>query len=218
MLLFTAVAYTSCRKTDECAGMVCKNGGICNNGICKCPAGYEGNTCETKTDPCKNIACMNGGTCTGGQCKCPEGFTGQYCETDLCSLIDCFNGSSCIKGKCSCVKGYEGKNCETVTRNKFFGVWKNVSRNSNTTITISDGGDPDVSKANLVFSADTFTFQTMCEVLSTIALTGKGAKISGGEGVSNIIATFNGDAMVFRYDYANSCSSIKGITSEFTRQ
>lgn len=50
--LFTATVYTSCNKdkytyTDECANVVCQNGGNCLSGKCTCRAGFEGEHCET---------------------------------------------------------------------------------------------------------------------------------------------------------------------------
>lgn len=45
---FSAVTYTSCNN-DKCKSIVCAYGGVCNNGSCLCPSGYEGNQCETKT-------------------------------------------------------------------------------------------------------------------------------------------------------------------------
>jgi hypothetical protein len=42
---FTAVVYTSCNR-DKCKTITCANGGVCNNGACICPSGYEGTNCE----------------------------------------------------------------------------------------------------------------------------------------------------------------------------
>ncbi len=44
--IFFMVIYISCTR-DKCASVTCSNGGSCNNGICKCPSGYEGTTCQT---------------------------------------------------------------------------------------------------------------------------------------------------------------------------
>lgn len=41
----TLVMYDSCIK-DKCRQLVCDNGGVCVNGTCACPAGYEGATCS----------------------------------------------------------------------------------------------------------------------------------------------------------------------------
>ena len=41
-----ALVYTSCNR-DKCKTIVCAYNGVCNNGICTCPLGYEGTNCET---------------------------------------------------------------------------------------------------------------------------------------------------------------------------
>ncbi len=43
--VFFTVIYTSCNR-DKCKSIVCANGGICNDGACNCPSGYEGTNCE----------------------------------------------------------------------------------------------------------------------------------------------------------------------------
>lgn len=43
----SAVTYTGCNR-DKCGTVVCMNRGICNNGACTCPSGYEGANCETE--------------------------------------------------------------------------------------------------------------------------------------------------------------------------
>jgi hypothetical protein len=43
---FTATIMTSCNP-DACNDVVCANAGVCEDGSCKCPVGYEGTTCET---------------------------------------------------------------------------------------------------------------------------------------------------------------------------
>ena len=43
-----AVIYTSCTP-DKCKAIACAYGGSCEEGACKCRAGYEGPTCETVT-------------------------------------------------------------------------------------------------------------------------------------------------------------------------
>jgi hypothetical protein len=37
--------YTSCSK-NKCSGVSCQNGGTCNDGNCKCPAGTGGSNCS----------------------------------------------------------------------------------------------------------------------------------------------------------------------------
>jgi hypothetical protein len=39
--------YSSCVK-DGCKDVVCHNGGVCVNGACACPVGFEGTNCERK--------------------------------------------------------------------------------------------------------------------------------------------------------------------------
>lgn len=42
------ITFTSCNR-DECEGVQCQNGGLCdeNDGSCGCATGYEGSLCET---------------------------------------------------------------------------------------------------------------------------------------------------------------------------
>ncbi len=47
-IIGTASIFTSCEK-NACDGVDCKNGGSCGHGLCTCPTGYEGATCETKS-------------------------------------------------------------------------------------------------------------------------------------------------------------------------
>ncbi len=44
--VFAALVYSSCNR-DQCKSIVCAYGGVCNNGVCNCPSGYEGTNCET---------------------------------------------------------------------------------------------------------------------------------------------------------------------------
>ena len=37
----------ACKPGAKCGSSVCVNGGVCNNGKCNCPVGYEGNGCQT---------------------------------------------------------------------------------------------------------------------------------------------------------------------------
>lgn len=45
---FGAVTYSSCTP-DKCKSIVCAHGGVCKEGTCVCPTGYEGYQCETIT-------------------------------------------------------------------------------------------------------------------------------------------------------------------------
>ncbi len=46
-VLAAVTTISSCVK-DECADVVCQNGGTCVSGNCDCTAGYEGTLCETQ--------------------------------------------------------------------------------------------------------------------------------------------------------------------------
>lgn len=46
--VFSAVTYSSC-EGDKCKSIVCAYGGVCTDGQCLCPTGYEGPQCETVT-------------------------------------------------------------------------------------------------------------------------------------------------------------------------
>lgn len=43
---FCTVVYTSSCNQDKCKTIACANGGVCNDGACTCPSGYEGSNCE----------------------------------------------------------------------------------------------------------------------------------------------------------------------------
>jgi hypothetical protein len=59
ILLFAIITIVSCSKQGGtpiingtniqlCKNVVCQNAGTCINGICNCPAGFEGKECEAK--------------------------------------------------------------------------------------------------------------------------------------------------------------------------
>ncbi|XP_051912828.1 von Willebrand factor D and EGF domain-containing protein [Hippocampus zosterae] len=90
----------------------CLNGGACiAPGICQCPTGFHGETCQEAV--CR-VPCENGGTCTGLQtCSCPYGFVGPRCETMVCSR-HCHNSGQCVSpDECKCQPGWSGPSCET---------------------------------------------------------------------------------------------------------
>lgn len=45
---FSTMTYTSCNN-DKCKAIVCAYGGVCDDGNCICPSGYEGVHCEVVT-------------------------------------------------------------------------------------------------------------------------------------------------------------------------
>jgi hypothetical protein len=46
LTVFSGVTLSSC-KEDKCKAIVCAYGGVCSDGACLCPSGYEGPQCET---------------------------------------------------------------------------------------------------------------------------------------------------------------------------
>src|SRR3954469_12055622 len=74
------LTVASCQK-DKCAGVVCSNGGSCEDGNCKCTAGFTGAKCETHTDACDTIICYYGGACLSGTCHCQPHTSGPNCAT-----------------------------------------------------------------------------------------------------------------------------------------
>lgn len=73
LISFVSIVFNSCKKKDikynettlirPCDGVICFNGASCLDGICICPAGYEGNKCQIKWS---------------------DIFTGNYNATDAC--------------------------------------------------------------------------------------------------------------------------------------
>ena len=48
LLVCASLIGTSCNR-DKCKTVVCANNSTCNDGLCTCPAGYEGTNCESMT-------------------------------------------------------------------------------------------------------------------------------------------------------------------------
>lgn len=113
--------WSSCKK-DKCKDVTCKNNGTCEEGICKCPAGFSGVNCEI-ADPCYNVQCLNGGTCNNGVCTCASGYFKSDCS------VNCKNGATYSSGACLCATGYYGADCgtECSTCAGFVGNYKTVS-------------------------------------------------------------------------------------------
>lgn len=46
ILVYSLILSTGCKK-DPCEEVSCENGGICMDGECECPEGFQGNFCES---------------------------------------------------------------------------------------------------------------------------------------------------------------------------
>lgn len=57
-LSMNTLFYSSCGKDDPCDLITCLNGGVCINGECDCPEGYEGPDCSNIQTP-TNIRILN---------------------------------------------------------------------------------------------------------------------------------------------------------------
>ena len=81
LLTVVAVITIAACKQDKCDGVVCQNGGTCNDGVCQCNSAFTGANCETHTNGCDTIAprCLNGGTCANGICTCAPHYFGDSC-------------------------------------------------------------------------------------------------------------------------------------------
>lgn len=47
LMVSSAVFFNAC-TSDPCKNLICKNGGVCRDGRCRCTAGFEGPNCESK--------------------------------------------------------------------------------------------------------------------------------------------------------------------------
>ena len=113
-LLCSSIIFVSC---DACRKVECENGGTCVEGICDCPEGYSGTTCNVE-DLCvtQNVVCENGHNCITGTCDCKQPYYGELCA-DYC-LYGTYNN-----GDCDCNEGISGENCDVFSRDKFIGTY-----------------------------------------------------------------------------------------------
>jgi hypothetical protein len=97
--LFAVIAFslTSCK--DECKDVNCANGGTCNEGICTCPSGYEGELCETESRA-KIVANYSvSETCSQ---------TGAQTSTQQYNIVISKSSSDIVKVKIAPFAGYTG--------------------------------------------------------------------------------------------------------------
>ncbi len=90
---FTIIIFDSCKKSDPCESVFCFNGGICYDGKCHCPIGYEGEFCEIVI--VKRYDCVNGSCISNGS-------LGQYSSLAECqtSCGQSSSGYNCVNGNC----------------------------------------------------------------------------------------------------------------------
>lgn len=90
----TLTIFFACESEDPCENITCLNEGICNNGDCNCPLGYEGETCETESRT-KILGFYNydSGTCTNYS-PTIEVLADTTSVTDLVIISIGSNGSS----------------------------------------------------------------------------------------------------------------------------
>src|SRR5688500_16735288 len=72
------ITIAACKK-DKCEGVVCNNGGTCDDGKCRCTADFTGASCDSSTSDCANVICHHGGVCLTGTCICPAHTSGADC-------------------------------------------------------------------------------------------------------------------------------------------
>jgi hypothetical protein len=101
------------------------NGGECvqtsaSEHVCRCPRGFQGQTCEQRIDFCDTDPCLNGATCVplvgDFKCQCIPGFMGKRCEEDVDECVASRinqEGPPCLhEGQClDRVNGFEC-NCQ----------------------------------------------------------------------------------------------------------
>jgi hypothetical protein len=105
----------------------CQNGGVMEDGVCKCTLGFTGKFCSTakanssdsspstataNATDCLN-SCSGHGACEAGVCKCAAGYDGADCSNKLplpCK-DDCNGHGACVEGVCQCEEAYFGKTC-----------------------------------------------------------------------------------------------------------
>ncbi len=64
LLVMTLSVFVACEGDDPCENITCLNEGICDNGSCDCPVGFEGDTCEVEyRDRILGLYTYDSGTC-----------------------------------------------------------------------------------------------------------------------------------------------------------
>lgn len=95
IFVFFLIFLAGC-KPDACDTVVCKNDGVCKDGLCTCPAGFTGVNCEIKINPCFTLGCDT---------------TNSYCDT------------ATTPASCICNDGWEGALCNKTWAQKYYGTY-----------------------------------------------------------------------------------------------
>lgn len=114
----TSTGLDSSTGTDPCE--LCDPAATCEDGVCACPEGYEGDgtTCAD-VDECAGDPCDANATCTNTpgsfECACNEGFEGDgtaCTPATTCADDPCAAEATCTDSdegfECVCNMGYEG--------------------------------------------------------------------------------------------------------------
>lgn len=150
VFLMVVLSLSAC-KTDVCDGVVCENGGTCEDGLCDCPDGYVGAQCEIPLDACDLKNCDATGT-------------------DTC-LISTVTGEA----NCLCSDGYEGERCEARWEEKFAGNYQASEScdgiGGNFLLTIELGPDPgEVTLVNFANEQpNSIPAKIVCDLLTSTA-------------------------------------------------
>jgi len=130
LFLLASIPAQPAAAQGPCDPNPCQNGGQCqddgtNFRGCRCPAGFEGQFCETPiSSVCSPNPCLNGGSCQDVgdgtfSCDCLPGYSGTTCDVvaNPCDPNPCQNGGSCESTtpttfSCRCPTDFTGDLCE----------------------------------------------------------------------------------------------------------
>jgi len=120
-----------CENIDDCATNLCRNQGVCVDGIrnftCVCAPGFIGRVCDVcEVDhfgpTCRPCSCEQGTCAAGfdgdGQCTCVSGWWGACCDREcpggdvVCSGHGVCSDGAGGSGACTCMDRYAGSACE----------------------------------------------------------------------------------------------------------
>ena len=117
-----------CCDIDPCVDINCGTNAFCEEGLCKCNEGYEGNPIigcsQYEEDKCENVTCGTNEHCEDGSCVCDNGYKkipcnansnayncGKCIAVDKCENVTCGTNEHCENGSCVCDNGYKKIPC-----------------------------------------------------------------------------------------------------------